>query len=163
MNARSRLLLSALLVLASALPATARLGDSLNDLKKQFGPPEPQVEKRKDNAYWLFEGDDGQLLYTVTFNAKGHSIAEGLKPLKRARFNRSRVMEFINAQIAPIRDSKTLRTLKTGEAYRFAGQSLVCGPDEYVVVDEDYGVLVVWNQAGTPSVMVISPEMMGVK
>src|SRR6478609_10416196 len=105
MPPRIRLVVTLLLVAAGALPAAARLGDTLSDLKKQFGPPEVQMEKRKDNAYWLFEGDDGQLMYSVTFNDKGRSIAEGLKPLKLARFNKTRVMEFIDAQTALIRES----------------------------------------------------------
>jgi hypothetical protein len=160
MSPRIRPFVALLLAAAGALPAAARLGDTLSDLKKQFGPPEVQMEKRKDNAYWLFEGDDGQLMYSVTFNAKGLSIAEGLKPLKLARFNKTRVMEFIDAQIALIRESPTLHVVKPGELYNFAGRQYVGGVTEYVVVDDAHGVLIVWQQSGVPSVLVISPEMM---
>ncbi len=153
-------LLAALLAALGAVPASARLGETLGDLKKRFGSPEPQMQPRKEQAYWLFEGDDGQLMYSVTFNAQGQSIAEGLKPLKRARFNRNVAMDFVDSQLAPIRDSKTTRVLKPGENYRFAGKILTCGEHEYVVVDEPLGVLIIWNQAGIPSVLVLSPEML---
>jgi len=160
MPARLRLLLLLLLAASAAQPASALLGETLADLKKRFGPPEVQMESRKDNAYWLFEGDDGQLMYSVTFNAKGHSIAEGLKPLKRARFGKTRVMEFIDSELIPVRNSPTLKVPKTGEAYRFAGRDLVCADGEYIAVDEPNGILIVWNQKGMPAVLVISPEMM---
>jgi hypothetical protein len=160
MPARLRLLLLLLLAAAAAAPASALLGETLSDLKKRFGPPEVQMEVRKDNAYWLFEGDDGQLMYSVTFNAKGHSMAEGLKPLKRARFGKTRVMEFIDSELIPAQGSPTLRVMKTGETFHFAGQTMTCGASEYVAVDERLGILVVWNQTGVPSVLVLSPEML---
>ncbi len=160
MSARFRLLLLLVLAAASALPASALLGETLSDLKKRFGPPEVQMEKRKENAYWLFEGDDGQLMYSVTFNAQGKSIAEGLKPLKLARFNKTRVMEFIDSETVLIRDSPTMRVPKPGDSFQFAGQTMTCGPKEYVVVDARLGLLVIWNQAGVPSVLVLSPEIL---
>src|SRR6478609_3800697 len=132
MPARIRLLLLLLLAAAAAQPAFALLGETVADLKKRFGPPEVQMEKRKDNAYWLFEGDDGQLMYSVTFNAKGHSIAEGLKPLKRARFGKARVMEFIDSELLPAQGSATLLVPKPGESFKFAGQTMTCGVSEYV-------------------------------
>jgi len=162
MAARIRLLLLFLLAAAAAQPASALLGETVNEIKKRFGPPEVQMQPTKDSAYWLFEGDDGQLMYSVTFNAKGHSIAEGLKPLKRARFGKTRVMEFIDSELIPVKDSPTLRVVKVGESFKFAGQTMTCGPAEYVVVDERLGILVLWNQAGVPNVLVLSPEMLGV-
>ena len=162
MPARLRLLLLLLLAAAAAQPAAALLGETVADLKKRFGPPEVQMQPTKENAYWLFEGDDGQLMYSVTFNAKGRSIAEGLKPLKRARFNRTRVMEFIDSELIPVRDSPTLKVMKAGESFHFAGQTMTCGASEYVVVDDKNGILVVWNQSGVPNVLVLSPEMLGV-
>lgn len=161
MAARLRFLLLSLLAAVAAQPAHALLGETVSDIKKRFGPPEVQMQPTKDNAYWLFEGDDGQLMYSVTFNAKGHSIAEGLKPLKRARFGKTRVMEFIDSELIPAKDSPTLKTVKVGESFRFAGQTMVCGPAEYVVVDDRLGILVVWNQSGVPNVLVLSPEMLG--
>jgi hypothetical protein len=160
MTSRLRLGLSLLLAAGGAAVAEARLGDSLGDLKKNFGSPVPQVQQRKDQAFWLFEGEDGQLLYSVTFNAKGRSIAEGLKPLKRARFDRNTVLGFLDAELAAIRNSQTKRELKPGEVYHFAGKAYVCGEKEYVMIDEPNGFLVIWSQAGVPSVLVLSPEMM---
>lgn len=161
MSLSRRLTLSLLLAtLAATVPASARLGDTLADLKKAFGAPERQRVPRKDKADWLFEGDDGQLHYSVTFNAEGKSIAEGLKPLKRARFNKDTAMNFIDDQLGANRSSKTMRVVKPGEAYAFAGQNFVCDKAEYVIVDETLGILVIWSQAGVPSVMIVSEEMM---
>jgi hypothetical protein len=160
MTSRLRLGLSLLLAAGGAAVAEARLGDSLGDLKKNFGSPVPQVQQRKDQAFWLFEGEDGQLMYSVTFNPQGRSIAEGLKPLKRARFDRNTALDFIESELAAIRNSKTKRTLKPREVYQFAGRSYICGDQEYIVIDEPNGHLAIWSQAGVPSVLVLSPEMM---
>ncbi|MES1168250.1 MAG: hypothetical protein ABUL61_03670, partial [Oleiharenicola lentus] len=108
----------------------------------------------------LFEGDDGQLMYSVTFNAQGKSIAEGLKPLKLARFNKTRVMEFIDSELIQVRDSPSLKVPKPGESFSFSGKSITCGPKEYVVVDDRLGLLIIWNQEGVPSVLVLSREML---
>ena len=143
-----------------AVTAQARLGETLADLKKRYDSPAPQIRRDDTNATWLFdEGDSGQLAYTVTFNAKGRSIAEGMKPVKRARFSKETALEFIEMQLAPYRDSKTQRILKPGEKYRFAGQDFTCGKEEYVVLDEPRGLLLIWSQGVDPSVMVVSPEM----
>jgi hypothetical protein len=160
MNLRLRFLLVALLAAFSAATASARLGETLADLKKHFGAPVQQMQPRKDQATWLFEGEDGQLMYSVTFNAKGQSIAEGLKPLKVARFDRNTAMDFVDSARAPFRDSKTMRVVKPGEVYQYAGKAYSCGAKEYVVLDEPNGLLIIWSQAGIPSVMVLAPEMM---
>ncbi len=160
MAAPTRLCLAALLAVCGAVAADARLGDTLSDLKKTFGSPVPMTQPRKDQAFWLFEGDDGQLMYSVTFNAQGRSIAEGLKPLKRARFNRDTALDFIDNELAAIRNSKTKRTLKPRDVYQFAGKRYICGDQEYVVIDEANGYLAIWSQAGVPSVLVLAPEMM---
>ncbi len=160
MNSRARFLLVLLLAAFGAATASARLGETLGELKKRFGSPVEQMQPRKDQATWLFEGDDGQLMYTVTFNGKGRSIAEGFKPLKRARFDRDVAMDFIDSQRAPYRNSKTMRVVKPGEVYGFAGKTYSCGEKEFVVVDEPNGLLIIWSQAGIPSVMVLAPEMM---
>jgi hypothetical protein len=160
MSARLRLLSVLLLAAIAAQPAWALLGETVGDIKKRLGPPEPQLEKSKESAYWLFEGDDGQLMYSVTFNAQGKSIAEGLKPLKRARFNRTRVMEFIDSELVLVRDSPTLRVVKPGEAYKFAGRQFVCAETEYIVVDPERDTLVMWSQSGVPNVLVLSAEML---
>src|SRR5258708_7089771 len=80
LNTPRSLLVAALVLSAAATSAHARLGESLAKIKEHFGKPQPQTQK--DAVFWLFEGEDGQLVYTVTLNAKGVSIAEGLKPLK---------------------------------------------------------------------------------
>lgn len=154
---RSRFLFFTLLAALAPIAAHARLGDSAADLKKRFGRPE--LESRKDNLFWLFEGDNGQLLYTVTLNADGRSIAEGLKPHKRARFHDSDAQVFMDSQLAPFEGSKTLRVVKPGEPYRFAGPDFVCQTFEHVVLDEPRGLLLVWNKSANPSVLVVSPAM----
>lgn len=157
MPARRRLLAFLLLAALTAATARARLGESLSDIKKRYDSP---FSTTRDTATWLFEGDNGQLAYAVTFNAKGRSIAEGFKPVKRARFPKETALEFIEGQLAPIKDSKTTRILKQGEKYQFAGQNFTVGPDEYVVLDEPQGVLVIWSQVANPAVMVVSVEML---
>jgi len=152
------LLLLLLLTAPLLVPASARLGETLADLKKRFGQPER--ESRGTNQFWLFEGDNGQVLYSVTFNAAGRSIAEGMKPHKRARFPDSNAHVFIDSQLAPWEGSKTMRTIQPGEHYRYAGQDFVCDKSEFVKVDEPNGVLLVWNKSAvSPSVMVLAPEM----
>ena len=160
MNSRCRFLLLVLLAATTTTVGHARLGENLAELKKRFGNPAPQVQPRKDQATWLFEGEGGQLSYSVTFNAKGLSIAEGFKPLKRTIFGRRVAMDFIDAQLAPLRDSKSRRVVKPGETYHFAGKTMVCGNREYIVVDEPNDTLVVWNEDGVPSVIVVAAEMM---
>lgn len=147
-----------LLLLAGLLsaPLQARLGETMADIRQRYDKPAAQT---RDNATWLFEGEDGQLLYTVTFNAKGQSIAEGFKPLKRARFSKETAMDFIEAQLVPYRNSKTLRIVAAGGKYRFAGQDFTCAQQEYVVLDEPRGLLLIWSQIVDPAVMVVAPEM----
>ena len=108
---------------------------------------------------WLFEVEDGQVIYNVTFDDKGRSIAEGLMPLKRAIFTKDMAQDFIQSQIAPYRGSKTLHTFKPGEKYSFAGQAFTCGAQETAIIDDANGVMVVWVQKGIPSVMAVSPAM----
>jgi len=154
-----RLLLTIVLAGLGLASAHARLGETLEQLKARFGKPEPQAQPRKDMAVWFFEVEDGQMIYNVTFDAKGHSIAEGLRPVKRAIFTKDIAQDFIQQQIAPFRESKTLRTCKPGEKYQFAGQTFTCGEGEIAVVDDANGVLVVWVQKGVPSVMAVTREM----
>ena len=152
----SRFLFVLLLVGLLASSAQARLSETLSEIKKRYDSPAAQT---RDNATWLFEGEDGQLVYTVTFDAKGRSIAEGFKPVKRARFTKENALGFIEMQLAPYHDSKTLRIIPAGEKYRFAGQDFVCDPNEYVVLDEPRGLLLIWSQVVNPAVMVVAPEM----
>lgn len=157
--AQLRLLFFACLCFVALTPVQARLGETLNQIKARYGKPEQQAQPRKDQAVWLFEADDGQLVYSVTFDAKGHSIAEGLRPIKRAVFTADIAQDFIQGQIALFRDSKTIRTHKPGEKYQFAGQVFTCGEQEIAIVDEANGVMIVWVQKGVPSVMAVAPAM----
>ncbi len=157
MSSFPRLLFATLLTALALSPAQARLGESLPEISKKFGKPAGQP--RKDNVYWLFEGEDGLLAYTVTFNTKGQSIAEGLKPVRRARFSEKAATDFIATQVAHLQDSKTIRIIAAGEKYRFAGEDFVCAPNEYVVLDEPGGLLLIWSKAINPAVMVVAPEM----
>ncbi len=153
----SRFLSILLLASLAAAPARARLGENLAEIKKQFDHPPDQA--RKGNAYWLIEGEDGLLLYTVTFNAKGRSIAEGLKPVRRARFTSDKAAEFIALQTAHLVDSKTKQVVAPGGGYRFAGQDFVCAPEEQILLDEPNSFLLIWNKSFEPSVVVVAPEV----
>lgn len=157
MPAYSRLLLVLLLTVLLAAPAQARLGETLTELRKRYDKPVSQTSK--DNASWLFEVTDGPLLYSVTFDANGRSIAEGLKPVKRAVFSKKTAMGFIEGQLVPYRNSPTQRIVPHGEKYRFAGRDFTCARDEYVVLDEPRGLLLIWSQGVEPAVMVVGPEM----
>ena len=153
-----RLLLIALFAGLLASPASARLGETLDQLKARYGKPESGT--RKDVYVWLFETEDEkQLMLSVTFNAKGLSIAVGLKPGPYARFSQNSVQAFLDVQLAPYSKSKTLLHPKTGEAYAFAGRNFVCGEHEEVYVDDDHGILIVWNQEA-PTLMAVSAAML---
>jgi hypothetical protein len=152
-----RLLFLLLLAVGLATPGQARLGETLAELTKRYDRPRSQTAK--DNASWLFEVEDGALLYSVTFDAGGRSIAEGLKPIKRALFSKKTIMGFIEGELLAFPDSPTRRIVSAGEKYRFANQEFTCGKDEYVMLDEPNGLLLVWNQGKEPSVMVVGPEM----
>lgn len=144
-------------ILLPAAPAHAVLGETLEQLKSHMGKPEPQT--RKDAAVWFFEVEDGRLVYTVTFNDKGVSIAEGLKPLKRAIFTSKAAQDFIDAQLTLAKDSKSVRKFKPGETYTFGGKSFTCGPQEYVTVDEVNDLAIVWDRTRLPTVIAFRSEM----
>lgn len=149
-------LLSAVLGLLWAIIAPARLGDTLADISKHRGKPAGKPEKNK--AVWAFEGDDGLLLYAVRFDAAGRSIAETLQPGQLGhRLHQEFVLDFIKAQREVLEGSKTTRELATGEKYTFAGQQLAVAANEYVVLDEPRGFLLVWVRGSLPSVTVIAP------
>ena len=154
-----RSLLAASLGLLVFSTAEARLGETLEQLKVRYGKPEQQQKPRKDQAVWLFEAEDGQLMFNVTFDGHGHSIAEGLRPIKRANFTKDIAEDFIQLQIAPYRNSKTIHTFKSGEKYRFAGQIFTSGEQEVAVVDDANGIMIIWAQSGVPSVMAVTASM----
>ncbi len=153
------LLVAALVFSATATPGFARLGEPLARLRERFGKA-PERESPKNMAVWFIESIDGPLVYTVTLNAKGVSIAEGIKPLKRAVLTAKIAQDFLEDQMTLLKDSKTVRVVKPGEKYVFAKQSFDCAEGEYVVLDEPNGLLLIWSRAGIPSVMAVTRELL---
>ncbi len=144
------------LSLVAATQVSARLGDTFADIKKHRGKPAGMPDK--NTALWLFEGGDEQVVYAVKFDADGRSIAETLKPSRPgAKLLSEIVVDFIKAQREILEGSKTTRELPVGAKYTFAGHDLTVADNEYVVVDEPRGFLLVWARGSLPSVTVIAP------
>lgn len=148
-----------LLLVLSAATVTARVGEPLAKIRERFGRA-PEHGSPKNMAVWFIESIDGALVYTVTLNAKGLSIAEGIKPLKRALLTTKIAQDFLQEQMAPFADAKTSRVVAPGEKYEFARQSFVCAENEWVLLDEPNGLLLIWSRGGIPSVMAVSREML---
>ena len=142
------------------IPVHATLGETLSEIAKRYGKPEPQAKNNKSSATWFIEGEDGLLIYTVTFDAKGKSAGEGMKPVRYAKFSQATVQTFIAMQLAPYRDSQTIRNAKPGEKYSFGGKLYTVAQEEKVVVDEANDLLIVWTQGALPSVMALRSVMM---
>ena len=142
------------------VPAQARLGETRSDLEKRYGKAEPQPKNNKSSATWFIEGEDGLLIYTVTFDAKGRSIGEGMKPVRYAKFSQATVKEFISMQLSLYSDSQTVRTVKPGEKYSFHGKNYTAGTVETVIVDDPNDLLIVWTQGAMPSVMAVRSLLM---
>src|SRR4051812_34779718 len=119
----------------TAVSGYARLGETLAQLKEHFGTP-PDPKSPKGLLVWFVESIDGPLVYTVTLNAKGVSIAEGMKSVKRGVMTQKIVQDFLEDQMALVKDSKTARVVPPGEKYAFAKQGFTCGPKEWVLVDD---------------------------
>lgn len=160
MRVMKRSLLLVLLACLATVPAQAVLGEKLSDLTKRYGKPEPQPKGNKNAATWLLEGEEGQLIYTATFDAKGRSIGEGMKPVRYAKFTPQTVQAFVDMQMAPYKDSQTVRTAKAGEKYAFGGKVYTAGSEESVVVDDANDLLIVWTKGALPSVMAVSHVLM---
>ncbi|RXK53668.1 hypothetical protein ESB00_18445 [Oleiharenicola lentus] len=162
MSCRLPILVACLLL--SAVSTRAALGETLADLRKRFGPPEPlQPHAAKNVSHWSIETEQSErLIYTVTFNAKGFSIAEGLKPVGRAVLAEALAQSFVDSQFALHRNATSTRTPKPGEKYRFAGQDFVCAPNEAVWVDETHDFMIVWakDPKGKGLVMAVRAEML---
>lgn len=142
----------------AAPPAHARLGEKAAELRQRFGKPEAQPQKNV--LVWLIEESAGALLYTVTFDEKDLSIAEGLKPFRQAKMAESTARNFIAEQLGALPSDHKARALKPGEAYTFAGDKLTCGTNERVVVDDANGMLIVWTVAPAPSVLAVTRAML---
>ncbi len=152
---RPFLLLLALLL--AAAPLAGRVGERGADLRKRFGRPE--ATPNRNTIVWLIEAPAGALLYTVTLNDAGVSIAEGLKPYRRAVMSEQSARNFIAGQLAGREDSPTLRTIKPGEPYTFGGEAFVCDENEQVIVDEANDVLIIWTLRPVATVMAVTKEM----
>lgn len=149
-------LLACLGFLALANSASAYLGSTLADIEKSRGKAAGRPDKTK--AVWLFEGNDGQLVYAVKFDENGRSIAETLKPGLIGRSLHAEIAsDFIKAQMTVIEGSKTTKVLEPGAKYTFAGQNLTVAENEFVVADEPRGFLLVWVKGSLPSVTVMAP------
>ena len=155
-----RCLILVLLAGLWVVPAQARLGETRSELEKRYGKPEPQPRNNKSAATWFIEGEDGLLIYTVTFDAKGFSIGEGMKPVRYAKFSQTTVQAFIAMQLSAYPDSKTLHTAKPGEKYSFRGKNYAAGSMVTVIVDDPNYLLIVWTQGATPSVMAVRSVLM---
>jgi hypothetical protein len=138
--------------------AQARLGETLSQLKEHLGAPAAQPNKTV--TVWTFESRGGQLSYAATFDAKGHSISETLRPVQMADFSSETAQSFITMQLAPYRQSPSLRTVPPGEKYTFGGKTMVCSEVQVVMIDEANGLLIVWTRRGFPSVAALRPEAM---
>lgn len=148
--------LAAFACVLAANTASAHLGSTLADIEKSRGKPSGRPDKTK--ALWLFEGNDGQLAYAVKFDADGRSIAETLKPALIGRSLHAEIAtDFIRAQMEVLADSKDTQVLDPGKQYTFAGKSLTVAENEFVVVNEPKGFLLVWVKGSLPSVTVVSP------
>ncbi|MBA4136165.1 MAG: hypothetical protein C0518_02470 [Opitutus sp.] len=152
------LALAGAFVFGAATTAHARIGESGADLRKRFGRPESQPSK--DVLVWLIEEPSGALLYTVTLDDRGISIAEGLKPFRQAALSEQSARNFIKDQLSMLADPRTARAVKPGESYVFGGETLSCGEHEQVIVDDANNLLVIWATRPMPSVMAATHEMM---
>ncbi|MBA4138345.1 MAG: hypothetical protein C0518_13620 [Opitutus sp.] len=144
--------------LCLAAPASARLGDTAAVLRERFGAPETQPNKH--TSAWLIEAPAGALVYTVTFDEKGASIAEGLKPYRFARILEQTARDFIDNQLSALGDPSKVRIVKAGERYQFDGEAFTCGPKEQVWVDEAANFLLIWIKGEEGSVMAVTREML---
>lgn len=158
LNRRLWLLCAGLAV--GAGPAQAILGEDLGTLTKRFGRQDQQVRPQKNVAMWSLETEDSErLVYTVTFDAKGRSIGEGIKPVKMIPIPNDAAEAFVASQLAPYGDVE-IRRVKPGEKYTFAGQEFSCAANEVVYVDEAKDLMVVWVQGKPGMVMAVRAAML---
>jgi hypothetical protein len=147
-----------LILLFTAATGLARVGEPVAKIKERFGKPEPKPPKNM--VVWLIETNNGPLIYTVTYNAKGISIAEGLKPLKTAVLTARSANDFIQDQVALIKDPATTRIMKPGEKFEFAGQPFTCGENEFVLMNNANDLLVIWSRGTDGTVLAVCREML---
>lgn len=149
------------LLVVGPVPVRAVLGETRDVLTKRFGKQDQQVRPQKNVAMWSLETDDSErLIYTVTFDEKGRSIAEGLKPAKNIPIPRDAADAFIASQLAPYAGAASTRTVKPGEKYTFGKQEFTCAGNEQVFVDEVNDFMIVWVQGKPGMVMAVRSEML---
>lgn len=152
-----------LAALAATVPARAVLGEAQADIVKRFGRPDPNLQQgaAKNVIVWAIETrTDDRIAYTVTFNARGQSIAEGLKPIRRAVLTERLAQDFVDDQLSIRKDEAGTRQPKPGERYTFAKQEFTCGPNEAVWVDEAADLMILWIKGPQPLVMGVRAEML---
>jgi hypothetical protein len=158
--------LALLLVVAglmAAAPARAVIGETLAEIQKRFGRPDPELQQgsKRNVVVWAIETrQDDRIAYTVTFNGQGRSIAEGLKPIRRALLTDDLAQNFVEDQLAIRASAASTRTPKPGEKYIFAQQEFTCGANEAVWVDETADLMIVWVKGRQPLVMAVRAEML---
>ncbi len=153
----ARILVWAVFVALAGTTTSARIGEKASELRQRLGKPEAQPQKNV--LVWLVEESAGALLYTVTFDEKDLSMAEGLKPFRQAKMTDQTARAFIAEQLSALPAEHRAREVKSGEAYTFAGEKLTCSTNERIVVDDEHGLLIIWNLAPAPSVLAVTREM----
>jgi hypothetical protein len=154
------------LLLAVSPVARAALGETEGEIARRFGRPDPLLQQgsQKNVTLWAIETPQSErLAYTVTFNAKGRSMGEGLKPVRRAVLTNDYAQSFVDSQLAmhPTATPESTRQPKPGEKYTFASQEFACGADEKVWVDITHDFLIVWVQGPKGHVLAVRAEMLG--
>lgn len=167
MGPRHRRLLPTLLasLLLAAAPGRAALGETASEIQRRFGRPDPLLQQglQRNVILWSIETPQSErLVYTVTFNGKGRSMAEGLKPVRRAVLTDDYAQNFIDSQLAlhPQATDTTTRQPKPGEKYTFAGQEFTCAANEAVWVDPANDFLIVWVRDPKGHVLAVRSEML---
>lgn len=148
----------------TGLPARGALGETQAEIQRRFGRPDPWLQQgsQKNVVLWAIETPQSErLVYTVTFNPKGRSMAEGLKPVRRALLTEQFAQQFVDSQLAA-QPGATPRRPQPGEKYTFAGQEFVCAANEAVWVDEAGDLLIVWvkDPKGKGHVLAVRSEML---
>lgn len=156
-------LLLACLLTACPPAARAALGETQAEIQRRFGRPDPWLQHglQKNVMIWAIETPQSErLVYTVTFNAKGHSMAEGLKPVGRAMLTDNYAQSFVDNQLAMHPEAKDTPRLKPGDKFTFGGQAFTCGANEAVWVDEKADFMIVWSQGPKGHVLAVRREML---
>ncbi len=144
-------------------PLHAALGETASEIEKRFGRPDPQLQQgaHKNVVVWAIETPQSErLIYTVTFDRRGRSIAEGLKPGRRAILDEEIAKNFVANQLAVRKDDKTTRLPRPGEKYTFAGELFTRAPNEEVWVDEGNDLMVIRATGREPFVLAVRADFL---